>query len=78
VSEQITERNAAVRQHNQVALALTLFLSLLVLVFGLMAMRQMRLLGERQRALVDLTRTCARRSARPRPPARRRACSWPT
>ena len=31
------------------------FLSLLVLAFGLMAMRQMRLLGERQRALVDLT-----------------------
>ena len=55
VSEQITQRNAAVRQHNQVALLLTLFLSLLVLVFGLMAMRQMRLLGERQRALVDLT-----------------------
>ena len=55
VSEQITERNAAVRQHNQVALALTVFLSLLVLMFGLMAMRQMRLLGERQRALVDLT-----------------------
>ena len=55
VSEQITERNAAVRQHNQVALLLTLFLSLLVLVFGLVAMRQMRLLGERQRALVDLT-----------------------
>ena len=55
VSEQIAERNAAVRQHNQVALLLTLFLSLLVLAFGLMAMRQMRLLGERQRALVDLT-----------------------
>ncbi len=55
VSEQITERNAAVRQHNQVALALTLFLSLLVLVFGLVALRQMRLLGERQSALVDLT-----------------------
>ena len=55
VSEQITQRNAAVRQHNQVALALTIFLSLLVLVFGLMALRQMRLLGDRQRALVDLT-----------------------
>ena len=55
VSEQITERNAAVRQHNQVALLLTLFLSLMVLVFALVAMRQMRLLGERQRALVDLT-----------------------
>jgi hypothetical protein len=55
VSEQIAERNSAVRQHNQVALMLTAFLSLLVLSFGLMAMRQMRLLGERQRALVDLT-----------------------
>jgi hypothetical protein len=55
VSEQIAERNSAVRQHNQVALMLTVFLSLLVLSFGLMAMRQMRLLGERQRALVDLT-----------------------
>ena len=55
VSEQIAERNAAVRQHNQVGLMLTLFLSLSVLVFGLMALRQMRLLGERQRALVDLT-----------------------
>ena len=54
VAEQITERNAAVRQHNQVALLLTLFLSLLVLAFGVMAMRQMRLLGERQRALVEL------------------------
>jgi hypothetical protein len=55
VSEQIAERNSTVRRHNQVALALTVFLSLLVLSFGLMAMRQMRLLGERQRALVDLT-----------------------
>ena len=55
VSEQITERNAAVRQHNQVALALIVFLSLLMLVFGVMAMRQMRLLGDRQRTLVDLT-----------------------
>ena len=55
VSQQIAERNSAVRQHNQVALVLTVFLSLLVLAFGLMAMRQMRLLGERQRALVDLT-----------------------
>ena len=55
VSQQIAERNSAVRSHNQVALLLTVFLSLLVLAFGLMAMRQMRLLGQRQRALVDLT-----------------------
>jgi len=55
VSQQIDERNAAVRNHNRVALLLTVFLSLLVLAFGLMAMRQMRLLSERQRALVELT-----------------------
>jgi hypothetical protein len=55
VSRQIAERNAAVRQHNQVGLLLTLCLSLAVLLFGLLALRQMRLLGERQRALVDLT-----------------------
>ena len=55
VSAQIADRNAAVRQHNQVGLLLTGFLSLLVLAFGLMALRQMRLLRERQRTLVDLT-----------------------
>ncbi len=54
VSLQIDERNAAVRKHNQIALLLTLSLSLLVLVFGLVAMRQMRLLGQRQRELIDL------------------------
>ncbi|MGL6109412.1 MAG: ATP-binding protein [Rubrivivax sp.] len=55
VAEQIAQRNNAVRRHNQVGLMLTLFLCLLVLAFGLVAMRQLRLLGERQRALVDLT-----------------------
>ena len=55
VSAQIAARNATVRRHNQVALLLTLCLSLLLLVFGLLALRQMRLLGERQRRLVDLT-----------------------
>jgi signal transduction histidine kinase/CheY-like chemotaxis protein len=55
VSQQIDERNSAVRNHNQVALLLTLFLSLMVLAFGLMALRQMRLLQDRQQALVDLT-----------------------
>ena len=55
VAQQVTERNAAVRQHNRVALLLTVSLSLLVLVFALVAMRQMRLLGQRQRDLVDLT-----------------------
>ncbi|HOM13660.1 MAG TPA: ATP-binding protein [Rubrivivax sp.] len=55
VSAQIEARNAAVRRHNQVALVLTLCLSLLLLAFGALALRQMRLLGERQRTLVDLT-----------------------
>ena len=55
VSAQIDARNATVRQHNQVALVLTLCLSLLLLAFGLLALRQMRLLGDRQRRLVDLT-----------------------
>jgi signal transduction histidine kinase/CheY-like chemotaxis protein len=55
VAEQITARNMAVRQHNQVGLLLTLFLSVLTLAFGLMAMRQMRQSGERQRALIELT-----------------------
>ena len=55
VAQQIAARNDAVRRHNQVGLALTVFLSLLVLAFGVLAMRQMRLLGIRQRELVDLT-----------------------
>jgi signal transduction histidine kinase/DNA-binding response OmpR family regulator len=55
VAAQITARNMAVRQHNQVGLLLTLFLSVLTLAFGLMAMRQMRQSGERQRSLIDLT-----------------------
>ena len=55
VAARITERNLAVRQHNQVGLLLIVFLSVLTLAFGLMAMRQLRQLGERQRALIDLT-----------------------
>ncbi len=55
VAQQIAQRNDAVRNHNQVALLLTIFLSMLVLAFGLMAIRQMRLLNQRERALVDLT-----------------------
>jgi hypothetical protein len=55
VSDQIAERNQAVQRHNWVGMLLTLFLSALVLAFGLVAMRQLRLLDQRQRALVDLT-----------------------
>ncbi len=55
VAEQITLRNQTVRRHNQIGLLLTAFLSLLVLAFGLVVMRQLRLLEKRQRSLVDLT-----------------------
>jgi hypothetical protein len=55
ISDQIAERNEAVQRHNRVGMLLTLFLSALVLAFGLVAMRQLRLLDQRQRALVDLT-----------------------
>jgi signal transduction histidine kinase/DNA-binding response OmpR family regulator len=55
VAEQITQRNSAVRRHNQVGLMLTVFLSLLVLAFGILAMRQLRRANERQRTLVALT-----------------------
>ncbi|MEO7854906.1 MAG: ATP-binding protein [Rubrivivax sp.] len=54
VAEQITQRNMAVRQHNQIGLLLIVCLSVLTLIFGLVVMRQMRQLGDRQRALVDL------------------------
>jgi len=54
VAEQMDQRNRMVHQHNQIGVMLTLCLSLLVLAFGLMAMRQMRQLGQRQRALVEL------------------------
>jgi hypothetical protein len=55
VSDQIAERNQTVQQHNRIGMLLTLFLSVLVLAFGLVAMRQLRLLDQRQLALVDLT-----------------------
>ncbi|HRZ61730.1 MAG TPA: ATP-binding protein [Rubrivivax sp.] len=55
VSNQMAERNAAVHQHNRIGMLLTLFLSALVLVFGVLAMRQLRLLDQRRRALVELT-----------------------
>ncbi len=55
ISEQMAERSAAVQQHNQISLLLTLFLSALVLAFALLTMRQLRLLQRRERALVELT-----------------------
>jgi signal transduction histidine kinase len=46
---QVALRNQAVRRHNQVALGLTALLSVTTLVFGLIAMGQMRQLERRRR-----------------------------
>jgi signal transduction histidine kinase/DNA-binding response OmpR family regulator len=54
VSEQIAQRNAAVRQHNQVGLALTAFLLALTLAFALIALRQVRQLEQRRARLEEL------------------------
>jgi two-component system, sensor histidine kinase len=54
VGNQIAQRNATVRQHNQVGIGLTLFLSALLLAFALLAWRQMRLLEQRRAALEEL------------------------
>jgi len=51
VAHKVTERQAQARQHNQIGLALTAFLSGMVLVFALIALRQMRKLEQRQRKL---------------------------
>ncbi len=50
VAAQVTERERRVRQHNHIGLALTGFLLAMVLLFGGLALRQMRKLeGRRQR-----------------------------
>ncbi|EHR72653.1 signal transduction histidine kinase [Burkholderiales bacterium JOSHI_001] len=51
VAEQVTERSELVRQHNQVGIGLTACLSLLLLVFAFIAMRQMKLLELRRQSL---------------------------
>ncbi len=51
VAAQVTERREQVRQHNVVGLALTGFLSAMVLVFALIALRQMRKLEQRRHSL---------------------------
>ncbi len=51
VERQVSDRQSQVRQHNLIGLWLTVFLSLMVLVFALIAMLQLRRLGERHRRL---------------------------
>ena len=65
VGDQIARRNAAVRQHNQVGIALTVFLSALTLAFALLALRQMRQLDQRRASLEELAASLreARREA---------------
>ena len=54
VAEQVTERQQQVRQHNQAGLALTGFLLAMVLLFGLVALRQLRQLEGRRLRLEQL------------------------
>ena len=62
---QVALRDQAVRRHNQVALGLTALLSVTTLVFGVIAMSQMRQLERRRQRLLALTRDLreARRAA---------------
>ena len=65
VAQQVTQRHIAVRQHNQVAMWLTLLLSVTALVFAIITMRQMRQLDARRRGLEALAASLreARREA---------------
>ena len=54
VAEQVTERQQQVRQHNQAGLALTGFLLAMVLLFGIVALRQLRKLDGRRLRLAQL------------------------
>jgi len=51
VAQQITTRNDAIAQHNHVGLALTVFLSAMVGLFGYLALRRMRQLDDSRRAM---------------------------
>jgi len=51
VAQQMTTRSAAVAQHNSVGIALTVFLSAMVGLFGYLALRRMRQLDDSRRAL---------------------------
>ena len=51
VAAQVTDRREQVRQHNVIGLALTGFLSAMVVVFALIALRQVRKLEQRRQSL---------------------------
>jgi hypothetical protein len=54
VAQQVAQRHIAVRRHNQVAIALTMLLSVTTLVFAIITVRQMRQLDARRRGLEAL------------------------
>ena len=54
VAGRVTERQAQVRHHNRIGLALTAFLLAAVLLFAGIALRQMRALDERRRRQAEL------------------------
>jgi signal transduction histidine kinase/DNA-binding NarL/FixJ family response regulator len=65
VGDQVSQRDAAARRHNQFGLGLTVFLSVLTLAFAMIALRQMRQLEQRRSALEVLAASLhlARRDA---------------
>ena len=54
-TQQSTQRQDKVRQHNVTGIALTLFLSVLTLAFAFIAMRQLRRLEQRRETLEELS-----------------------
>ena len=54
MAAQVTERQAQVRAHNRIGLALTAFLLAMLLLFALIALQQMRKLEQRRRRLETL------------------------
>ncbi len=54
VAEQMEQRNQAVQQQNQLGLGLTIFMSVLTLVFATIALRQVRQLRQRRVVLEEL------------------------
>ena len=55
VSQQTTLRQRAVQQHNVMSIALTVFLSVLMLTFAYIAFRQLRRLDQRRQRLEELS-----------------------
>ena len=55
VAQQTTMRQQAVQQHNVVSIALTVFLSVLMLTFAFIAFRQLRRLDQRRQRLEELS-----------------------